>query len=212
VSTDLTADVLAPLAVTMNESTVASRPRVHLLEANTVEMIASRVRASGIKWVWVEGFSQAGKSKFAAKLAHALAWEQVIHLDHMAIKFEDQPKDSPRYADHLDRDRIRVALQSEQPLVIEGVCLQEVVQGMRTDRALRIYIARVSKPGTDSLIWHDGTEILDAETRLDEVSCLSIDIAEYHRRVRPHASADYVLVRIEGQPTINIHQQYANHR
>jgi hypothetical protein len=83
-------------------------------------------------------------------------------------------------------------------VVVEGVCLRDVVAGMRSDPAMRVYIARVSRPGTGALIWHDGLEMLEPESRKDGVNWLSLDIVDYHRRARPHATSDCVLVRIEG--------------
>jgi len=188
-------DVCAPLAVTMKEATIEQRARVRLMRKDSAETIAQAVRDSGSTWVWVEGFSQAGKSIFASKLAVALGWEPVIHLDHMTLDLEKQP-DSPRYADHLDRDRILRDVESGRPLVVEGVCLRDVVEGMRRSAAMRIYVARVSRPGTGSVIWHDGAELLDTEREADD-NWLVRDIIAYHRREQPHKTCDTVLVRVE---------------
>ena len=148
---------------------------------------------SGALWVWVEGFVQAGKSVFATQLAQALTWQPAIHLDHMLLERDKQP-DSPRYTDHLDRERIRIAVTSG-PVVVEGVCLRDVAEGMRPERAIRLYIARVSRPGAGDLIWHDCVEMREPENVSD--NWLVRDVMDYHRRVRPHANSDLVLVRIE---------------
>jgi hypothetical protein len=195
---DPSIDICSPLNFTMDEATVEERPRVQLMRKDSAEVIAAEMRRSGISWAWVDGFSQAGKSVLATRLAHALGWERVVYLDHMALESGKQPLDSTKYSDHLDRDRIRDAITSGPHAVVEGVCLRDVVDGMRRDAALRIYIARVSRPGTGSLIWHDGLEMLEPESRKDGVNWLSLDIVDYHRRTRPHANSDYVLVRIEG--------------
>jgi hypothetical protein len=99
-----------------------------------------------------------------------------------------QPLDSTRYSNHLNLDRIRGAITSERWL---RACLRDVVDRMRSNAALRIYIARVSRPGTGSLIWY-----VEPESRKDGVNWLSL--VDYHCRTRPHANSDYVLVRIEG--------------
>lgn len=179
----------------MDEATLEERPQVRLMVKDSAESIAQEVRDSGVTWVWVEGFSQAGKSVFATRLAHALGWEPAIYLDHMTFEMDKQP-DSPRYADHLDRDRIRREIDTGCPLVVEGVCLRDVAEGMRPDAALRIYVARVGKPGTGTLIWHDGVEMLDLQGEADG-NWLERDIVGYHRRVHPHATSDIVLVRVE---------------
>jgi hypothetical protein len=118
------ADLLHPLAAVMDETTITGRPRVYVVGVDTIELMARHVLDFSAKWVWIEGFSQAGKSVFATKLAEALGWEHVIYLDHMTLEFGKQP-DSPRYADHLDRDRIRAVVESGHPLIVEGVCLRD---------------------------------------------------------------------------------------
>jgi hypothetical protein len=182
-------DICAPLGVTMDEATLKEPARLQLMANDSAELIARAVRESGATWAWVEGFSQAGKSVFAGRLAHALGWERPT-----IMTLEKQP-DSPRYADHLDRDRILRIVESGRPLVFEGVCLQDVLAGMKSDAAVRIYIARVSRPGPGSLIWHDGVEM--QETLPERDNWLARDILDYHRRVRPHATSDFVLVRVE---------------
>jgi hypothetical protein len=189
-------DLLAPLAAVMDEATITGRPRVHMMGAETVESIAHHVTGSGANWVWVEGFIQAGKSSFATKLAHALRWESVIRLDHMMLEFGKQP-DSPRYADHLDKERLKAAIGSGRPAVVEGICLCDGVGGIRSDAAIRIYVARVSKPRAGSLIWHDGLEMLEPEDHVGETNWLNRDVDNYHRRVRPQAQSDFVILRIE---------------
>jgi hypothetical protein len=189
------AALLAPLGATMDEATIEQRARVRLMVRDSAQLVARAVLDSGARWAWVEGFSEAGKSVFAHKLAGALGWDRIISLDNMALEMERQPTDSARYAAHLDRDRIFEIVDSGQPLVVEGVCLRDVVEGMRSDAALRIYIVRVSRSVPGSLIWHDGVELQEPERASD--IWLARDILAYHSRVRPHATSDFVLVRIE---------------
>lgn len=189
-------DICAPLGITMDEASIEQRPRVQLMAKDSADVIARRVRESGFTWAWVEGFSQAGKSSFANKLSHALGWGRAIHLDTMTLEMDKQPQDSARYADHLDRDRIFQEVESGRPLVVEGVCLRDVVEGMRTSAAHRIYVARVSRPGKGTLIWHDGVEMADSKVEPCSGNWLMRDIIAYHYRVRPHATSESVLVRI----------------
>src|ERR1700730_15864737 len=96
-----TLDPCAPVAAVMDESIVTDRPGVLVMGGDTTEIIARYVLASGATWVWVEGFSQAGKSSFASRLAHALEWKHV-HLDSFT---HGRSVDSSRFADHLDHNR-----------------------------------------------------------------------------------------------------------
>jgi hypothetical protein len=178
----------------MEEATIEERPRVRLMTKDSVEMVAREVQRSGARWAWVEGFSQAGKSMFAGRLALALGWQPAIHLDHVTLEFGKQP-DSPRFADHLDLERIRAAVISGRPVVVEGVSLRDVVDGMRPEPAMCIYIARVSRPAPGGLIWHDGFEMQQPENARN--LWLVRDVINYHRRRQPHATSDIVLVRVE---------------
>jgi hypothetical protein len=146
----------------------------------------------------VDGFSTAGKSRFAAYLARGLGWHHLC-LDHMA---HGRPLESGRFADHLDRDRItkRIGAPDDAPgIVAEGVCLRDAVAGMRPSLpALKVYVARVSRPGTGSLIWHDGVDLIEASGgNLDRGNLVLTDSLRYHLEVKPHSDADYVLVRVE---------------
>jgi hypothetical protein len=196
---EISENLCAPLAQVMEVSTLDRRLRVQLMNSDSALTIARAVRDSGLTWVWVEGFSQAGKSVFATRLAVALGWTRMVHLDHMTLPMDRQP-DSTRYADHLDRDRVLSAVRSPEPVVVEGVCLQDVVEKMRPDPAVRVYVARVSSPTRGSLIWHDGIELLESEGPTDHVNWLVLDIVAYHRRTKPHARAEHVLLRVECEP------------
>jgi hypothetical protein len=194
---DASDDLCAPLAVVMDEATLDARRRVQLMErTTTAERVARDVQDSGAAWVAVEGFSRAGKSVFAARLSHILGWSHIL-LDNMS---HGRSLESERYTDFLDHAKIidRVgAVDERRRVVVEGVCLEDVMAGKRLDKPFRIYIARVSRPGTGTLIWHDGAALeLPAAEASKEIS-LERDTIRYHRRVKPHALADCVLVRIE---------------
>lgn len=193
-SGDLVGDLCAPLDIGMDLATLERRPGVRVMREDSAETIARDVRMSGAPWVWVEGFVQSGKSSFADRLALALGWQPAIHLDHMTLESDGQPKDSSRYADQLDRARIRVAVTA-RPVVVEGVCLRDVVGGMRPEAAIRLYVASASRASAHHLIWHDGVELQQPGNVSD--NWLVREVMEYHRRVRPHTNSDLLLVGIE---------------
>lgn len=190
-------DMCAPLGTSMDEATIEERPGVRLMLEDSAEVIAREVQRRGVTWAWVEGFSQAGKSVFAGKLALALGWQPAINLDHKTLEIDGQPS-SPRYGDHLDLERLRTVVDSGRALVVEGVSLRHIVDGMRPQPAMCIYIARVSRTAPGQLIWHDGVKMQEPERARD--NWLARDVIDYHRRVRPHATSDFVLVRVENDP------------
>jgi hypothetical protein len=190
-------DLCAPLSTSMDEATIEERPGVRLMLKDSAEAIAREVQRRGVTWAWVEGFSHAGKSVFAGKLALALGWQPAINLDHMTLETDGQPASS-RYGDHLDLERLRAVVDSGRTLVVEGVSLRHIVDGMRPQPAMCIYIARVSRAAPGQLIWHDGVKMQEPESVRD--NWLVHEVIDYHRRLRPHATSDFVLVRVENDP------------
>jgi hypothetical protein len=188
--------IVAPLACTMETASLTDRPRVALLTKASPEEIAKNVVASGARWVWVEGFSGAGKSNFALRLGHHLGWHHVA-LDGLAVEDPPDPS-STRYADYLDRQKLEHFFGSREArthVVVEGICLREVLARFRDFAdVFVIYIARVSKPTPDVLVWHDGHEM---ETPHANLPWLSLATIRYHGEFAPYADADRILLRVE---------------
>jgi hypothetical protein len=179
----------------MDEQTLSTRQRVFMMDAESPEFVARQIRMRDTALACVDGFTQAGKSSFARKLALSLGWRH-INLDHMS---SGAKVESDHYVDCLDLEKLAGAIETSAGAVVEGVCVRDVVSRVRsTDDAVNTYIARVSRPGIGHLIWHDGVELErpEFESR-DTEPWLTRDIIAYHRRVRPQAIADFILIRVE---------------
>jgi hypothetical protein len=182
--------IAPPLSGVMERSSLPAGVRIMTQESP--DEIADDVRRSSLRRVYVEGFSAAGKTTFAARLAHRLGWRH-IELDGLSSGVE---LDSECYADFLDVDKlVRLLDDHRAGAVVEGVCLREVMQRARDVNAnpFVVYVARVSAPTVDTLAWHDG---LDAEQPDGTLPWLSRAVIRYHRDFQPYADARHILLRI----------------
>jgi hypothetical protein len=182
----------------MQITSLSERPRVQLLSAQSVRDIARDVLAANARWVWVEGFSAAGKSDFAASLAHRLEWQH-IELDDLTV--DTPPVRAVSYADFMDREKLSRCLGSSEKrhsVVLDGICLREVLSRINAvEEAYVVYIARVSQPTTGALLWHDG---LDMERPTSDTSFFTLSTIWYHRELRPYDDARRILLRIGDEP------------
>lgn len=187
--------ILEPLSQVIDEGSPPAN--VLVMGDSTAREVAERIKASGMRWGLVDGFSRAGKSRFAAHLAVGLGW-CAVHLDHFTLPHEQQT-DSKRYVEHMDYGRISKAIELDRLVIVEGVCVRDVLRGRRTDPAFRIYIARVSRPIAGRLTLHDGADMEDADYVAPDDNWLVENTMEYHRRVRPQSNADLIILRIDNR-------------
>jgi hypothetical protein len=86
------------------------------------------------------------------------------------------------------------AIRSAAGVVTETVCLRDIPVLADTGPAAVIYLARASRPGPATLIWHDGIEIGRDDPARHWLTARTID---YHKRMQPHVTADYSVARVE---------------
>ena len=159
-----------------------------------IEPLASLCRAQGRRAVGIDGFSGVGKSTLATALSEA--------LDVALISLDDFLPDSPEsmtvqsYVDRLDRDRLRRAIERARCPIVEGVLLRDALAGIIARKELTaLYYMACSSPTGGALIWNDGFEISDEATSAAP-NWLDRSIIEYHRRERPYADADALVIRV----------------
>jgi hypothetical protein len=166
---------------------------VRFLGPASVDEVAADVNARGARWVWVEGFSGAGKSHFAIMLAHALSWRQV-DLDGLVLA-RQRANDS--YAHRMALSKLKRFLGTpdlRSHVVVHGVCLRDVMTRVGdTEPGVIVYIAKVSKPTATTICWHDGLWLEEQSADLDWLTSHTID---YHRRVAPYRDAHHVFLRL----------------
>lgn len=162
----------------------------HWLDGEAVALTAAEIARRGIRRVWVDGFSAAGKTHFSKTLAMQLGWRNV-DLDGLLAK----GRDAPRFADRVDGDRLSALLATSAGVIVHGVCVREALDGLDDPAtALHVYVARVTRPIVDHYLWHDWLD-MDAPAS-DRDPWLYEDVRRYHREHAPHTRADLVFVRV----------------
>lgn len=188
-----TAATLQPI---MSASAVRESADIHLASADTARWLADQVVASGARWVWIDGYSGSGKSTLGGKLAYLLGWRWV-DLDSL---LSDQPVDSGRFADHIDRGMLADAMGDtglRRNVVVSGICLREVLAltGDVSD-AFAIYVARVTQPTDDGYIWQDA---IGPASDGRGLGWLDQDISRYHQAADPVGNARVRVMWVDGR-------------
>lgn len=170
--------------------------RLGLVEANEAGLrTAARVwQQLARQWLWIDGFSGAGKSTTALRLGHLLGLP-VLDLD------EFRPPDgfdtTRPYATQVDAERLGAALAAHSAAVICGLCLRDVCiarMGIARSEAMSVYVGKLTRSTTEILTWHDGWWIEDTST---SVGWLLGNAVDYHRRMSPQEDSDLTLYWVE---------------
>jgi len=144
--------------------------------------------------IGVDGFMEAGKTTVAFQLAEELGGIRIgvdsyVDSDAVATKYVEMVR-----LKALERDLHR--LRGCFPFVVlDGVCLLEVVDRVRASLDAHVYCKRLSPEG----LWHDGVDLeeMDKGPAPSTEEWLRRDIFEYHRRRVPQECANAVFVRRE---------------
>lgn len=145
--------------------------------------------------IGVEGFTGSGKSKVSEDLGRDLQ-AGVIHTDEYVAPGDE----SLPYPDRLDYGRLATAIVNARStnslLVVEGICLREVLQRLSLSADPFVYVKRVAGNG----LWHDGFHLEDFEAgdsiEENNQEPHRSDFA-YHAAARPHEKANLLFERIE---------------
>jgi hypothetical protein len=141
--------------------------------------------------VGIEGHSTSGKTMLAKALA-TVGGGAFFSTDGYAR----QRRPGERYQDLVDLARLRrdVSATGGSLILIEGICLRDVLDaaGLRTDTS--VYVKRISPAG----LWADDPEnyVTDGVPSLD-LSWVDEQAVSYHVRTSPLERADYVYLHHE---------------
>ncbi len=159
-------------------------------------------------WVWqnagkppvlrIEGFDGVGKSGLAKLIAEKISG---THVE--GDRFTFMPEVPRPYQDCIRRGELDAvvtsALAMAKPIILDAVCLEEVLPSARWGRGFVIYLKRLSFNNSDP-IWHAGLDLQD-EPPSDEPRR---GIFIYHRSFQPHARPDLILELPEVGHTISL--------
>ena len=169
--------------------------------------LRSRLRTPGCLVIAVDGALGAGKSTLARAVAEELGG-RVISLDDAYLeKHTGAYRSSVRHeALYEDVERFRT---EERVVVIEGICLLEILEAAGVTADVAIYVKRIDQSGS----WADA-EICDHTRGLDTILeginsfeqaastpgayDLQREVAEYHCKRGPLQEATFAFRRVDG--------------
>ena len=176
--------------------------------ADALETIKGRIAGDMVQVVGVDGVQGVGKSTLARRLANECGL-CLVSLDDFLNPDQNRYVDALRIGEA--QSACRAVLDAGARLVVEGLCLLEVLDriGIRAD--ILIYLRRCSPTGR----WEDEQDFTWQGTEEDLVAritdralrgrtllagrfgstttrppALKIEVARYHLRRRPHEHAD----------------------
>jgi hypothetical protein len=135
----------------------------------------------------IEGVCGSGKTTIGRKLA---AKGVGLHIE--ADKFAFQQLKASPYSECLKQEELNAAIvranHSDNTVILDAVCLEEVAPVQRWGRGLSIYVKRLSFNNVDP-IWHEGIN-LEEEAPMNEPH-RSVHL--YHLKYAPHMNADLIV-------------------
>ena len=146
--------------------------------------------------IGIDGFCLAGKTFLARQLSEVLPAGLVSTDDHIVRR-----GGRLRYPDRIDlealSDSLLRARDADRQVVLEGICLLEVIARLRISRSsvCSVYVKRLSR---NSGLWHDGFDLEEFEpTASASIPEPHVSVFRYHKRFRPHRSADFEYRRTD---------------
>lgn len=174
--------------------------------------LATRLAESSIRIVTVDGWSGSGKTTLAVSLANRLGL-RCLELDDYLHKHLGG------FLEHIDYASLSTALTDalklSKPILLEGICVLEVLRRLRLNADAKVYVRRIVASG----IWYDGLKLDPSRTADDIIEedrqaalkwaemegaklgeggePLAWEIIRYHYAHSPDETADLYFNRIE---------------
>ena len=155
--------------------------------------LATRLADPHVKIIGVEGFMLSGKTCLATELQARLKID-LLRTDRYATHSDEDTHysrliDLLRLKKHLDW-----FLEEESRVIIEGMCLREILGLIGKQPEFTVYVRKLSPVG----LWHDGLNFENFEKGdYSPYRALERSAFEYHKAMRPHELAQYIFERIE---------------
>lgn len=165
-------------------------------ETLLADAIQERIRGQRQPLIGVDGAYGSGKSTLAKALAEALGG-RVFELDQYTQQDGQPYRQQLRYTE-MERD-LRAARAPGRPIVVDGICLLDVLDRIKATADVLVYVKRIDNAG----IWNDEDTCDPAWIDLTggmlnmPGSELAREVASYHVERDPLRTTDFLFVRIE---------------
>jgi hypothetical protein len=160
--------------------------------------VVARIKEIGVGLVAIDGCTWAGKSCLTNWIGTTQSIK-TIEVD----KFLNRKTGA--FVRALRIDELRTAVTKADPkinlVILEGVCIRDVLEKLEITASMFIYVQRNSEMGVpcDASILDFERECEIRERRTPEV-ILGPELADYHRRQKPRRRADVLFIRTESAP------------
>ena len=141
----------------------------------------------------IDGVDGVGKSTLSCKIAEELCLPN-IEIDNFVQEQQGG------YIKYIDYDRLHDRI-SNQTIVIEGVCVQQILNKMSLTSDVSVYVKVIDVYG----FWMHRMRLFPSDKSADEVINErkakgfplghEEDIIRYHYTFKPHENADYIFER-----------------
>ena len=171
--------------------------------ADLVKALSPLVRPNRTLVVGIDGASGSGKSSLALDLSTRLAGK-VFHIDDYVERKRGEYLKRIDY-ESAGNDIGQFMSENIQLVVIEGVCLLNILETLRVEPHKVIYVKRVARDG----YWYD-YRLSDPEFSLEEslhyvdrsenvpgIGNLDREITTYHHQYSPLEKADFIFRRVQ---------------
>ncbi len=182
----------------------ARQHKMHL--CFTPEDVASAISGDSHRLIAIDGFQGSGKTTLARTLGKLLNMPVVSADDYLN-------RNQGAFFGHLRIEELASALMNRGPCIFEGVCTLQILEAVGDQPNVLIYVKRMAIWG-----WADEDELgnvlatpngsppraLEAAEQLDPLQIalqgLWGEVAQYHRRYRPHEFAHVLYERSAVKP------------
>jgi len=185
-----------------------------MIETSVINEIIELIERGNFQLICIDGIDGVGKSTLADKLSVSLGFSSINLDDYVE-------EEKGNFVDFLNLARLSAAInESKQAIIIEGICLLEVLSKIDRSPDLLIYIKRMSSYGSwrdeeECEITEDIEEFIQkkkqdlkefciAEARIEgrefnenefSFPALREEIFRYHYKHSPHKKAGVLFIR-----------------
>ena len=142
----------------------------------------------------IDGVDGVGKTTLSTKIAKELRLSN-IELDDFV------QENQGGFIDYIDYDRLLDRIISNKPVVVEGICILQILNRIQIKPGMSVYIKVVDKygfcNGQIKYFPHDKTadEVINDRKSKGYSVGYEEDLIRYHYSFIPHEKSDYILER-----------------
>jgi len=144
--------------------------------------------------VSIDGVDGVGKTTLSSKIAQELCISN-IELDDFVQKNQNG------YINHIDYDRLLKKIITDKPVVVEGICVLEILNRIQIKPDVSIYIKVVDRYGfcNGQIKYCPPAKSADEVINERKSKGFSVgyeeDVIRYHYSFKPHEKSDYIFER-----------------